>query len=448
MRTLLDLPVDVLVHVVSSMPSFDDQWRVNVALREVCTHTRTAALTWAQSIDDVDLKASVVSTCVAARTFASSLRRITCGGYWSIVTDVVLATLALYCPHLTHVDTSRCPALSSEGVALLACGCPSLVYLDLTECYNVDSVAHVARACPALEHVDLTWCYMVGDDSVEALALHCPQLTYLSTHACHRVTDVSVLAQCPSLTHINVSGCMLLRPLQHELRQSGAATAAAAALAHTDRSTSALRACRRLVHLNVSGCGTSVDDDAIAAIARGCPALVHVRVASCTSLTDVAITALARGCVALTHIDVSSVHELTDVSFVALARHCAQLRHVRAAHCALVGDTGLRALASGCVALTHLDMWECTRVTDAGVEALARECAHLRFVCFRGSKLTEIGVLALVASRSSTTLRHIDVHDALVSVEALARVRAACPHIWHLDVTLNHLGTPRLPRMP
>jgi F-box/leucine-rich repeat protein 2/20 len=452
---LIDLPIDIVVQIVDSLKSFDARWSASVAMRQVCTHMRSASIAWAHAVDEADLKTSVVPTCVAARVLPS-LRRVSCGGYWSTVTDASLESLALHCSRLTHVDVSRCPAISSEGVATLARACAELTYLDLTECYDVECVVEVARACPKLEHVDLTWCYMVQDDSVEALALHCPRLTYISMHACHRVSDASVLARCRSLAHVDVSGCMLAQTATQSVGRRDRRrdddteddTKDDVGKSEGGRTNiAALRECTNLSYLNVSGCGPTVDDAALTTIVRRCVRLVHVRLAHCITVTDASIRALARSCTSLTHIDVSSVSDLTDASFVELGTHCPHLRHVRAAHCALLGDGGVCALARGCSNLSHLDMWQCTRVTDVGVEMVARECSNLRYVCFRGSAVTEVGVLALVTGRSSSKLRHVDVHGAAVSSSALAAVRDSCPHLWHLDVALvfdSNVASPQL----
>jgi len=439
--TFVDLPLDVLLHVIDSFDTFDGRWSAGLAMRQVCMHTRSAMIEWASRVEEADLKTSVVPTCVAARKL-TSLRRVSCGGYWSTVTDSSLESLARHCKRLTHVDVSRCPAISSEGAALLARSCPDLTYLDFTECYGIDTVVAVARACPKLEHVDLTWCYMIGDDSVVELGLRCPSLTYISTHACHRVNDVSVLGRCKSLTHVDVSGCMLSLGHAYDSIERGASDTdfaladADTSLASPDVTIDVLRVCRNLSYLNASGCGPTVDDAALEKIVESCTSLVHIRLAHCTMISDVGIRSLTRSCTLLTHIEVSSVYDLTDSSFVDLGAQCRHLRHVRAAHCEMVGDDGVSALARGCPMLTHLDMWECTRVSDVGVKVLASECSNVRYVCFRGSEVTQDGVLALLTGQSKAHLRHVDVHGATVSAAALASVRDGCPQLWHLDVSV------------
>merc|ERR1712166_224644 len=107
----------------------------------------------------------------------------------------------------------------------------------------------------------------------------------------------------------------------------------------TDATISALVAgCPALTNINVSGCN-NVTDASFATLAAGCPGLTNVSVnyrdnlSGCRNLTDVSIAALAAGCPELTNVDMANCRNMTDAAITALAAGCPRLTIVDVADC-------------------------------------------------------------------------------------------------------------------
>merc|ERR1712166_276449 len=154
----------------------------------------------------------------------------------------------------------------------------------------------------------------------------------------------------------------------------------------TDATISALVAgCPALTNINVSGCN-NVTDASFATLAAGCPGITDVTVVHCNNITDDSLVAPAAGCPGLTNVSVncrdnlSGCRNLTDVSIAALAAGCPELTNVDMANCRNMTDASIIALAAGCPRLINVDMANCRSMTDASIIALAAGCPRLTVV--------------------------------------------------------------------
>jgi len=100
----------------------------------------------------------------------------------------------------------------------------------------------VASFCPVLERVAFRHCPLVGDRALMALAARCPRLTavHASHAACGPAGVVALAGRCPLLTEASFG----------------------------------------------SGSSPQVNDEALAALARGCPQLRSLEVPQCGDVSD------------------------------------------------------------------------------------------------------------------------------------------------------------------
>lgn len=101
-------------------------------------------------------------------------------------------------------------------------------------------------------------------------------------------------------------------------------------------------------------------------------------------VTDEALTAIAHGCPRLQVLRIShysyydGLHAITDQSVVALSEHCGLLHTLSLQNCMLLTDAALCALATGCPLLETISLDNCDNITGAGLVALHHGSANLR----------------------------------------------------------------------
>jgi Ran GTPase-activating protein (RanGAP) involved in mRNA processing and transport len=227
-----------------------------------------------------------------------------------------------------------------------------------------------------------------------------------------------VLAQCPALAHLDLSG------------NSGFGAAGAEFLARV------LGQCRELVHVNLSrnhiGAGGA---ERLAGVLAQCPVLAHLDLSwnqignvqhNQLGYNNIEVGSLAEvlgQCAALAHLDLRG-NEIGARGTDSLARvlpQCTALAHLNLSW-NMIGAGGANSLAGvlgQCAALTHLNLSD-NRIEAAGAESVAGVLGHC------------------------TALTHLDLSYNWIGnagAESVAGVLAQCPALAHLDVRLNDIGT-------
>ena len=154
----------------------------------------------------------------------------------------------------------------------------------------------------------------------------CHGLTSLSIVECSYVFDhdlVHVVEGCRLLTHITISKSNWTHSASggsfYGIKNAGLAAIG--------------RCCPNLVHLDVSCIGEdeyedeagNFDDDGLAHIARGCPALVTLVLDYCTCFTDRGVYAMVIGLRKLRHVSLQRCHQLTKKSLSHVAEYLREL---------------------------------------------------------------------------------------------------------------------------
>jgi len=196
-----------------------------------------------------------------------------------------------------------------------------------------------------------------------------------------------------------------------------------------------------LTAVDLSAC--AVGDEALAALADGCPKLERLHMWATDELTNAGLislsAAIARhrcsgggggsggGCGGgLRMADLRACTELSDAGLVPLVQACgARLTSLRLKGVAAsTGDETLRALGSNCPNLTLLDA-SGLDVTNLGVDAIGLGCPLLATVLFSGCKrLGDLGVSAL-ARGCGERLRLLDLQGCSTTSDESALALAS-----------------------
>lgn len=112
-----------------------------------------------------------------------------CG--WRQVLDVSLSAVAKYCPNLTSINLSRCPAITDRALYIIAEHyAKRLVHLHLAETAITDAgVTQGCARCSALEELVLRKCEKLSEVALFAISTGCPALRVVDCAEVSGVTD-------------------------------------------------------------------------------------------------------------------------------------------------------------------------------------------------------------------------------------------------------------------
>ena len=177
--------------------------------------------------------------------------------------DSTVSLLATLCPQLTHLDVSRCAAVTEASIIMLAQALPDLQVLKLQNtrtwrgdvCLSDDGLKIFGRCCGNLRALDVTQCHLITDDGLFELVDGCPFLEDLVFDDCDLLTDQALLklsSRCSNLKRLSLMNCTNLTDegLEH--------------LAH---------ALHQIEDLCVEGC-SQITPKAMFAVYDSCPKLV------------------------------------------------------------------------------------------------------------------------------------------------------------------------------
>lgn len=167
--------------------------------------------------------------------------------------------------------------------------------------------------------------------------------------------------------------------------------------------------CRELRSVVLSSC--PVTDDAVTSLATNCVQLTTLSLARCHRVTDAALDALAEGCPHLTTLDLSlsanpNPQGVTDDGVATLATGC-PLEVLNLSRNSRVGDVGIRKLAASRQGLRELNVDWCGRITDDAMTALAAHCPQLNRLYICGSEVTDYGLGVIIGG--CNLLRFVDI---------------------------------------
>ena len=271
--------------------------------------------------------------------------------------------------------------LSDEIVEVIAAHCHKLQTISPLESLSDRGVQALAANCPLLTSVRFMGNAGLSDASLVPLFQNCCNLNSIELSWLLTITDATVIAIAHSTTHLR---SLVMLSCSPQLTDAGLVAVA--------------QQCSNIECLILSGFG----DDAVVAVALGCPKLQTCELCDCAHMTDYSIRLLVDYCIDLTKVEIiySSGFEntlITDRGISAFAR-CRKLKTLIFAEITNVGDCLLSALgSSNNHRIVNLHLMGCAAVTDAGLIALAAGCTALEELILRecGDNFTDTGVIAV-----------------------------------------------------
>ncbi|XP_029209314.2 F-box protein SKP2A-like isoform X2 [Acropora millepora] len=162
-------------------------------------------------------------------------------------------------------------------------------------------------------------------------------------------------------------------------------------------------------------------DELSAVIVTHFPFLKHLYLQQKTKLTLVACRALARVCPYLQCLSLASCETVTKEELNEFATFCPQLRDINLEACA-VTDECLEVLSK--LPLQGLNACYCTHLTDRGLKFLATDCRHLRSLNFDGIQWISEEAIAVLVENCKECIELLwldgeDMTDNLINLETL-----------------------------
>ncbi|KAL2919237.1 SCF ubiquitin ligase complex subunit [Polyrhizophydium stewartii] len=207
-------------------------------------------------------------------------------------------------------------------------GCPRVVLLNFYKCDWIDDVfmAKVASTCSVLRSVNLSYCADISDATVQALATQCPMVETLILRECVCISNKAMEAIAKSgwyLRRLNISNCknitdagLMWLTYDLDVQSSGQPIVSSRETANSGKRRA--NAFRYLTQLVTTRC-SSLTNESLAAIAKGCPRLRTLGMAYLPNITDIGVRKLIEACTNLVMIDVQCCRRLTEASLVCAA---------------------------------------------------------------------------------------------------------------------------------
>jgi F-box/leucine-rich repeat protein 2/20 len=262
------------------------------------------------------------------------------------VTNSTLNVLAIYCPHLTSLNLSRCINADGEGVrewAQTALSRQSVfplkqLHLSGLKEFTDATMKALARISPVLQVLDLSYIRSLHNSAVEAFVAldeydDQVESTLLTSREAGRDPNDGTLyrRRITRLRHVSFSSCGLLTDI------------ACANLAH---------AVPNLEYLELAGIGGALKDAGLVHLLSTTPMVKRVDLEDACDITDAVLrtltppnsSILSKASRAvypgqkLEHIVISYATNLTDAAMIALIRGCARLRVLEADNTSISGN--------------------------------------------------------------------------------------------------------------
>ncbi|XP_020574219.1 F-box/LRR-repeat protein 10 [Phalaenopsis equestris] len=318
------------------------------------------------------------------------------------ITDVLMSSLSIGLPSLTHLDLQDAPIvepvqsydltnlglqhINQHGIMKHISLIRSQEFL-LTYFRRVNDlgILLMSDTCSSLESISLGGFCRVTDTGFRAIIHACSNLRKLRvSHGSHReLTDLvfhDISATSLTLTHVSLRSCMLLSNVGIKNLSF-----------NTDLSVLDLRDCCNiddqalvsLIHLHKLHTllldGADITDVGLSFLGQGRFPLASLSLRGCkklTKLTDACIPALFCGSVGrgIQMCDLSRIPNLSDNGILSLAKTRIPIAELRIRECPLIGDTSVMALASMQVeggsfgsSMHLLDIYECGGITPLAI---------------------------------------------------------------------------------
>nr|GEV80591.1 hypothetical protein [Tanacetum cinerariifolium] len=269
------------------------------------------------------------------------------------LSDSDLTILEIYGSKLRALYLSFCPRVTDISLNSVASGCQLLSIISLSNCSITDSGLEIlTKSCKSLIEVNLAWCLSITDHGIRFLIQNCRQLKALKISWCNKIVGVGFQGCSAALAHLQVD-CCAIEPMGISQILSGGG----------------------LEYLSLCNLNKCTRGHGLGAIGSGVAANLKILdLKMCTSVTDDAIISISKGCPLLQEWNLSFCDEIGYPGWESIGLYCDNLKTLHVNKCVKLCDRGLLALGNGCKRLSVLYMTECLLVTRYGIRILKTLC--------------------------------------------------------------------------
>lgn len=262
------------------------------------------------------------------------------------LSDSDLTILAIYGSKLRSLYLSFCPRVTDISLNSVASGCRLLSIISLSNCSITDSgLETLTKSCKSLVEVNLAWCLSITDHGIWSLVQNCRQLKALKISWCNKIVGVGFQGCSSALAYLQVD-CCAIDPVGISKILSGGG----------------------LEYLSLCNLNKCTRGHGLGAIGSGVAANLKILdLRMCTSVTDDAIISISKGCPLLQEWNLSFCDEIGYPGWESIGLYCDDLKTLHVNKCVKLCDRGLLALGNGCKRLSVLYMTECRLVTRYGI---------------------------------------------------------------------------------
>nr|XP_050028580.1 F-box/LRR-repeat protein 20-like isoform X1 [Dermacentor andersoni] len=203
-------------------------------------------------------------------------------------------------------------------------------------------------------------------------------------------------------------------------------------------------ACTELSHLNAEGC-KAMDDAAVTALCR-LPYFVSLNISHCGLVTDEAIVALARGCPHLRFLNADGIPRITDRAVCELGQRLGPQLISLELDGEELTDASFEALRV-CKRLRTLGVSYAENLSDASLACIQGLHELRQLKLRRGPRLTARALGRMFEHQNLANLIRLELDSLALDDEALALLVRGCPKLhtlelpWCWDITENGLAT-------
>lgn len=317
-------------------------------------------------------------------------------GKSSDLDDSVILKLASNCPDLEQFEVSMAKKVSPAALVTLIQSCPSLAVFNLSSMPQLDNsvLSAMAKNLPLIKSLKFSSLYRENDSAYIELGTSLGRsLTALHLDSCERISDTALSG---IIVPNNVLRSLQLRDLK-QITAAGVGESLSRCSSLTSFSLSKLMLSTAAVKVMVEGLLAASQDSHAANGARqlGSPVsspqrgigsnqrqrcgLLSLDLSWCKISNEAALEPLFAICPSLTNLDLNET-SIGSRTASAISRHCLMLEYVNMASTKVSDEGILDLLASSGHSLKFLKLAGCWKLSDVIVPKLAHSTPLLRYL--------------------------------------------------------------------
>ncbi|KAL0436651.1 UNVERIFIED_CONTAM: F-box/LRR-repeat protein 12 [Sesamum radiatum] len=261
--------------------------------------------------------------------------------------DSGLSLLLTFGLKLESLHLDYCYGITDHGLSFVAGGCPLLTTISLYRCKVTDiGLETLSQSCSTLKDVNVSFCSFISDHGIRALSQNCRHLTSINISHCGNVTGVGFQGCSQTLAHLQADSCKLEPEGILAILSGGG-----------------------LEFLNISNLKSCIHGHGLATIDVGYISKLRVlNFRLWTTIGDDAIAKIARGCPLLEEWNLDYCFEIRISGWESIGSKCHNLERLHVNHCRNLCDRGLQALRDGCRLLRKLYLRRRYSISSTAIE--------------------------------------------------------------------------------